>query len=358
MTSGCSDNSIMESESKLADTLSMDFSCYTSKSTTSRASSNYLIDGSNTITIPNGNSIGVFSFYQGPNKWDDITSHVASFMNNQQMVAKTLNSTVSFTYSPTKYWPNNPNDKLSFFAYYPWNRISDNSLDVGIENIEDEDKMCVRFNVKDNPNEQIDLMLSDLIKDKTYQDTNNEGKVNFVFHHILSLVKINLIFDDDMKSIAKLKVNSANIAGLYNAGTCHPSYNKSTAKTEFTWAPYFKTGTSTQQYVFDADLLSSTTLNQTGNVLLMVPQQLNTNVVFTINYDIIFMDSNGNEKYRYTNNEQNVVLKNAGSITEWLPGKKYNYTFTIGLKPIKMDATNDDWSNSGYDADIKGSNTN
>ncbi len=341
----------MESESKLADALSMDFSCYTSKTTTTRANSNYLIDGANNTTIPNGNSIGVFSFYQGPNKWDDITYHVASFMNNQKMVAKTSNNTVSFTYSPIKYWPNNANDKLSFFAYYPWDNLSNGSLDIGVENIEDASKMCLRFNVKDNPSDQVDLMLSDLIKDKTYQDTNNEGKISFIFHHILSLVNIKLIIDDGMKSIAKLKVNSAVISGLYNAGTCHPSYDQSSTKTGFTWTPYFKTGTSTQQYTLDANLLSSTTSNQTGNILLMVPQQLNTNVVFTINYDIIFIDSNGNEKYKYTDNEQNVVLRNIGNITDWLPGKKYTYTFTIGLKPVKMDATTDEWSNSGYDTD-------
>jgi len=358
VTSGCSDNSIMESEGKLGDALSMDFSCYTSKATTSRANSNYIIDGTNTTTIPNGNSIGVFSFYQGPTKWDDITSHVASFMNNQQMMAKTSNNTVSFTYSPTKYWPSNPNDKLSFFAYYPWNNLSNGSLDIGVENIEDASKMCLRFNVKDNPSDQVDLMLSDLIKDKTYQDTNNEGKINFNFHHILSFVNIKLIIDDNMKSIAKLKVNSAIISGLYNAGTCHPSYDQSSGKTIFAWTPYFKTGTSDQQYVLDASALSSTTSNQTGNILLMVPQQLSTNVVFTINYDIIFVDNNGNEKYKYTNNEQNVVLKNTGNITDWLPGKKYTYTFTIGLKPIKMDATTDEWSNSGYDTDVNGPGTN
>ena len=356
LTLGCSDNSILESEGKLEDSLSMDFSCYTSKSTATRTNSNYLIDGTNNTTIPNGNSIGTFCFYQGSTKWDDITSHVASFMNNQQMVAKTSNNTVSFTYSPTKYWPNNANDKLSFFAYYPWNNLSNGSLGIGIENIEDASKMCVRVNVKNNPSEQIDFMLSDLIKDKTYQDTNNEGKVSFVFHHILSLVNIKLIIDNEMKSIAKLNVNSASISGLYNAGTCHPSYDQSSTKTAFTWTPYFKTGTSTQQYALDASSISSTSSSQTGNILLMVPQQLNTNVIFTISYDIIFIDSNGNEKYRYTNNEENVVLKNSGNITEWLSGKRYNYTFTLGLKPIKMDATYDEWSNSGYDADIKNTN--
>ena len=107
-------------------------------------------------------------------------------------------------------------------------------------------------------------------------------------------------------------------------------------------------GTSSQQYVLDSNVLSSSTSNQTGNTLLMVPQLLTTDVVFNINYDIIFIDSKGNEKYRYTNNEQNIVLRNSGNITEWLPGKKYNYTFTLGLKPIKMDATYDEWSNSAF----------
>lgn len=356
LISGCSDNSTLESEDKLENSLSMNFSCYTSKPSTTRASSNYLIDGTNTTTIPNGNSIGVFSFYQGSAKWDDITYHVASFMNNQQMVASTSNNTVNFTYSPIKYWPNNADDKLSFFAYYPWNNFSNSSFGIGIENIDDESKMCARFNVNDNPSEQIDFMLSNLIKDMTYQNTNNNGKISFVFYHVLSLINIKLSIDPDMKTVAKLNINSASISGLYNAGTCHPSFDVTSMKPIFTWTPYFKSGTSNQQYVLDSNVLSSSTSNQTANTLLMVPQQLNTDVVFTINYDIIFIDSKGNEKYRYTNNEQNVVLRNSGNITEWLPGKKYNYTFTLGLKPIKMDATYDEWSNSAYDADIKNTN--
>lgn len=356
LTTSCSDNSILESENQIGKSLSMDFSCYTSQSTSTRANSNYLIDGTNNTTIPNENSIGVFSFYQGSAKWDDITYHVASFMNNQKMVAKTLNNTVNFTYSPIKYWPNNSDDKLSFFAYYPWNSFSNNSFGIDIENINDENKMCVRFNVNDNPSEQIDLMLSDLIKDMTYQNTNNNGKISFVFHHALSLISIKLNIDPEMKSIAKLNINSASVSGLYNAGTCHPSYDTSSAKPIFMWTPFFKSGTSSQEYVLDGNVLSSSTSNQTANTLLMVPQQLNADVVFTINYDIIFIDSKGNEKYRYTNNDQNVVLRNSGNIIEWLPGKKYNYTFTLGLKPIKMDATYDEWSNSAYDADIKNTN--
>ena len=347
---------MLEGDNQTGKSLSMDFSCYTSQSSSTRANSNYLIDGTNNTTIPNGNSIGVFSFYQGSAKWDDITFHVASFMNNQQMVASTSNNTVNFTYSPIKYWPNNADDKLSFFAYYPWNNLSNGSQDIGVENIEDASKMCLRLNVKDNPSDQVDVMLSDLIKDKTNQNTNNNGKISFVFYHVLSLINIRLSIDPDMKSVAKLNINSASITGLYNAGTCHPSFDASLMKPKFTWSPYFKSGTSSQQYVLDSNVLSSSTSNQTGNTLLMVPQLLTTDVVFNINYDIIFIDSKGNEKYRYTNNEQNVVLRNSSNITEWLPGKKYNYTFTLGLKPIKMDATYDEWSNSAYDADIKNTN--
>lgn len=81
-------------------------------------------------------------------------------------------------------------------------------------------------------------------------------------------------------------------------------------------------------------------------------------MVFTINYDIIFIDNNGNEKYKYTNNEQNVVLKHWEHNGLVYLGKKYTYTFTIGLKPIKMGPTTDRWSNSGYDTDVNGPGTN
>ena len=58
-------------------------------------------------------SMGIFAYYTGSN---DLTiSEKPNFMYNQEV--KRSNASSPWTYSPVKYWPNNPGDKLTFFAY-------------------------------------------------------------------------------------------------------------------------------------------------------------------------------------------------------------------------------------------------
>ena len=94
-------------------------SAYTAKPTVAgtRADQGLLAEGG----IPNNMSIGVYAYYhQGsgntPGAWS--ASATPNFMFNQQ--ATNDASVDGFSYSPLKYWPNTPEDKLSFFGYYPY----------------------------------------------------------------------------------------------------------------------------------------------------------------------------------------------------------------------------------------------
>lgn len=120
-----------------------------------------------------GDKIGVFSYYL-PGGVNNSTA--PDFMYNQEM---TFNGT-DWTYSPVKYWPNNQDDKLKFWAYYPYNA---NRM---ILNINEETGLPeIQFN--DMPT-YYDLMVADVvIADKT----SVNGKVPLVFKHILA--KVNLV---------------------------------------------------------------------------------------------------------------------------------------------------------------------
>lgn len=61
------------------------------------------------IAFTSGDQIGVFAYYQ--------SSSVPDFMNNEQL--STSNGT-DWTYSPVKYWPNNTDATLGFYAYTPY----------------------------------------------------------------------------------------------------------------------------------------------------------------------------------------------------------------------------------------------
>ena len=60
---------------------------------------------------------GVFAYYTGTNNFS--TSDTPNFMYNQRVDKGTNGQNANWIYNPIKYWPNNENDKLSFFAYAP-----------------------------------------------------------------------------------------------------------------------------------------------------------------------------------------------------------------------------------------------
>lgn len=63
------------------------------------------------------NGFGVFAYYTGTSDWEDRqTSSSPNFMNNQ-LVSQSGNK---WNYSPTKYWPKNTQEKISYFAYAPY----------------------------------------------------------------------------------------------------------------------------------------------------------------------------------------------------------------------------------------------
>lgn len=70
-------------------------------------------------SLETGQTIGILAYLlpsNGTNEtvWDNILT--PNFMYDQKMIAQ---ENSQLTYSPLKYWPSNPNDKIKFFAYSP-----------------------------------------------------------------------------------------------------------------------------------------------------------------------------------------------------------------------------------------------
>ncbi len=64
-----------------------------------------------------GDKLGVFAYYLQGGDENQINNLVPNFMYNQNV----SNTGFDWTYSPVKYWSNNPSDKFRFCAYYPYN---------------------------------------------------------------------------------------------------------------------------------------------------------------------------------------------------------------------------------------------
>ena len=74
---------------------------------------------------------GVLAYYTQNSAWSAAASTATpNFMHNQKVSWSTANS--MWNYSPIRYWPNNTNDKVSFFGYAPYEDSPTNGASKGI----------------------------------------------------------------------------------------------------------------------------------------------------------------------------------------------------------------------------------
>lgn len=134
---------------------------------------------------------GIMAYYTGTNSWADgntSTTTAPNFMHNQ--LVKWNTTTSKWTYEPLKYWPNNTADKISFFAYAPYEADWENGTKTGITlaGPTEAGTPAVTFvlNKKNDLKKMVDLVVANA-KDQSYASTNGtgNGKVKFAFDHTL-----------------------------------------------------------------------------------------------------------------------------------------------------------------------------
>lgn len=118
----CSNNEVLEAPESLKTPIA--FGTYVGSNVNGRAAITD-IDAMKTGTNHNDNGqvqnidtgFGVFAYYTGQQTWSAASSSATpNFMYNQEVKYRST----AWEYSPLKYWPNNNNDKISFYAYAPY----------------------------------------------------------------------------------------------------------------------------------------------------------------------------------------------------------------------------------------------
>ena len=192
-------------------------------------------------TTANLTEIGVFAYNTGSSDFDPSASS-ANLMNNQSV--KKENGT--WTYSPVKFWPANPNDKVSFFAYAPHtaNVPAGDQIRIDRPTPRKSGSPIIRYNTGLG---ELDLLLSTGVMNCT----NNHGPVQFTMKHALTKVILKVKVESgasklittvgiDCAKVAYLRIDDANtgiILDKYentNTSTCYATVNQTadgTAKT-------------------------------------------------------------------------------------------------------------------------------
>lgn len=151
------------------------------------------------LTTDNLASAGVFAFFtQG-----DFNASTAApnFMYNQKLEK----SGGAWTYSPERYWPNNENDKISFFAYAPYN----------IPEVTISDKIKKGYPVLNYENMSCETDF--LVAAPLMNQTKSNGTLQFKMKH--QLTKVSIYVKNGDVSPGEKKITKLRLDGIRKKGT-------------------------------------------------------------------------------------------------------------------------------------------
>lgn len=308
------------------------------------------IQTSRAVIVDNGklasSGFGVFAYY---------AKQTPDFMNNTKVYS--TDGSTKWTYSPVKYWPNNENDKLSFFAYAPYNK------DFSVDNVSQ-----LNYTVPQQADEQIDLLWS-------HSDTKNLSKANgtitFAFRHALSRIGFsaqaiieNSSHIDDMEKVVmkvkKIVLTSTNDETGVGMNVFH---KKAVLNLDNpTINPVWSNWSGTQSYTLDDTNLQSegltltknradvtqNPLNKNNSYLMIIPQDLSgEGFRVYMEYDVELWYSKNNTDYKY----HTYTNKCVGDLKiKFEPGKAYTLKFLLGLENATLgEVSMADWEEVNWD---------
>lgn len=293
--------------------------------------------------LPDSSSFGVFAFYQEgvigsgtPALWS-AGGWKPEYMFNQQVDFDGTN----YSYAPLRYWPANDENRISFWAYYPYSAyVSGNTGDLKLFESDGTTPYSktsvglpkVSYTVSTDPAQQRDLLFDSFANtDKTYDNcAPTPGTVNLNFRHALALVEFQLGEGNEAN------ITNFEITGLYWSGKC-----ANVAASPLVWsdqasvAPYTVSGLS----VTDGTICS----------LLMIPQTISASANLSINFDILYPSAVPElypDPITYSGNTGSALLTSAG-ITAWEAGHHYIYKISAGFERIEFEEvvdSTDDWT--------------
>ena len=282
----------------------------------------------------------VFASYTGQ---ENFLNQTMNFMYNQKVTY--VGS--AWTYSPLKYWPNNPGDKVSFFAYAPHN-VNGAAPTAN--------KAEVTFTVQDTVANQQDLVVAEALKDKTKQAIAD--KVTFTFKHVLARVGLNVeaMFDlvnsdatgdtdHNTGNGEKAEKTTINVTKVELIG----NFDKDGVidLTSSSWTGVAAAG-SEVIYTWDADNFVTSVandvtttkqqLNKADHYAMIIPQNVNGMTV-RVTYTVTTTDGSLNGGKSAIEN----VITSAPFNFDFEQGNAYMFNLHLGMTSVKFDASVTNW---------------
>ena len=382
---GCSNDEVVNDYSQ---DNAIQFGTYVGRGASSRA---HVID---TKTLGT-EGFGVFAYYTKQDNFD-ASKHDPNFMYDQKVTASSDNwvkettdnsgSVVTpgyyteWTYAPIKYWPNNVDDKVSFFAYAPHSTTTNSNVTVADAN-GNAGYPSVTFEVVDEDvTKQSDLLWAAPVLNLSKNSDNPidvDDKVKFVFKHALSRIafevqtmidKVNPDKDGDIDSdtdnglaldqSTKVVVKQVTLSGDFYTGgrmTWDASGKAAVTGTSPTATTFtlsssanfndpetINWGLKTPQYSELGQSVDGTEeqLNAEDSYIMVVPQDFSEEeLTINIKYDVVTQDEALASGYSLVENDITTTF----SGVKFEPNKAYKFSLHLGLTTVKLTASVDGW---------------
>ena len=240
---GIEDSAVALPDGGSDETQAINFSAYVNRGTTRGGTAGTMSLASLKTGAHSGDGFGVYAYYTGTHIYDMLS--LPNFMLNEHVVWQEISSPASWTYSPTKYWPNGEGEAtgvagkiphyVSFFAYAPYTPVSestgcvDDGSTTGITALRrsiDEGDPIVRYTISTQPAQSVDLCWGEPVLNATKPLGDAPSPITFNFKHALSALNVQIDADIDEQgghtnspdAFTRIWVRSVTFEGFTNRG--------------------------------------------------------------------------------------------------------------------------------------------
>lgn len=367
LTAGCSQNEITDISPDASPAVG--FNVYTTTQTRGTVTDN----NTGGTGIKNVTGFGVLAYYTDKSDWNNTGSFTPNFMYNQQVKWVTN----AWTYTPLKYWSNTDDDKISFFAYapyetYPLTGVS-NGVTLSANTVTG--APTLRFSLLAKVEEMVDLVATNATNathttgaNQAINITKRANAVAFKFDHVLTRVNFKAklsaaaatdtyIFVTGMRLIGKPRHATTKLYGQATYKFADGTWDYRTTPPVGLVADYaidnimnmVSQSVTVPGYTTKGIRVISTTagdpLLSTGEFLFLIPPTDNSGLIgadeakVEIDYDIVTKDSKLSDKFSKSSTKAQVLLP-IGTLKR---NSAYNFLFTIGLDQVQLSATVTPW---------------
>ena len=294
--------------------------------------------------LPDNTTFAVMAWYTGQDAWSASAS--PNFMYNEDV----LFDGSAYTYSPVKYWPNNPGDKVTFWAYCPHNAagltLRESAGGSAYNNTSATGIPYLDFTTVTG-NGLVDLMSADFdasVKDRSKPSLNTP--VHFTFRHLLSRVVFHFVKVDDASNNYYVRLTDVSIKGIYQNAD-HPGAGGS-------WGHHSNNGDlsvyadATPEELTDNPLVPTT---GTDMAVMPIPQTL-TETTAKIYISYVVVPKSGGDPV--SKEGEFLITGPTGLHPSWVHpagwDQNYQYTYnvriTTGGNPIIFSASIEPWEDA------------